>query len=544
VDVVLSSLAGEALVRSFEVLGDYGRFLEIGKRDIYANSRLELRPFRKNLSFHAIDLDRMIRERPALLGKMLRQLAEEARAGRVPPLPVRVFAIADVTEAFRLMQQTRHIGKIVLSLREPPSKVAASEEPIELDPEAAYLVTGGLGGFGMAVARWLVERGARHLVLLGRRGIGSPEVRERVSALEKLGAEILVERADVTREEDVARVLAGIEERGRVLRGIVHAAMVLEDSLLLNLDRERMRRVLAPKLNGAWNLHRLTQDCPLDFFVMFSSLSSVFGHAGQGSYAAANLFLDALAWYRRARGLPALTVNWGYLAEVGYLAERPQLGERLERQGVQSFTVRQALTLLALALQRQAIQISVMKVDWSRWRGLGVTGRVSPRFAHLLRRHEAAGQTSAAGLPTIDAVRAAAPEARHGLLDTLLRDKLARVLGAAPDRIDPDKPLLNLGLDSLMAIELRNWIEQELHVNLPIMQLMRSSSLAGLTDHLLELLVGLEGEGQPAVGREASLAHEDPERLLEKIEELAGEDVDALLTTLFAEKQQDRSATS
>jgi acyl transferase domain-containing protein/NADPH:quinone reductase-like Zn-dependent oxidoreductase/acyl carrier protein len=535
VDVVLNSLAGEALVRGIEILADYGRFLEIGKRDVYGNSRLGLRPFRKNLSLHAIDLDRLIRERPALLGNLLRQLVHEARDGRLAPLPHRAYPIADAVSAFRFMQQSKHIGKIVLSMHETRGAnatslaLAPSEEPIAFRGDATYLIAGGLGGFGLAVARWMVERGARHLALLGRRGIHSDESRKAVAELEQCGARVVVHRADVAKEDDLAAVLAAIGRDGPPLRGVLQAAMVLEDAMLLNLDRPRMRRVLAPKVEGSWNLHRQTQHYPLDFFVLFSSLSSVFGHAGQGNYAAANLFLDALTWHRRALGLPALTINWGYLGEVGYLAERPRLGEWLERQGVLSFTVREALTLLERFMQRQTIQVSVMRVDWSRWRGLCMTGRVSPRFAHLLRQEDAANGVEAA---------AAKPEAIS--LDARIRDKVARVLGTSPERLDADKPLLNLGIDSLMAVELRNWIEQELHVNVPIMELMRSPSLSGLTD-LLRQQPASNGNG--VVSAPLAAKTQDAENLLAKIEDLPDEDIDALLTALLQEKSRERSAT-
>ncbi|HTU20951.1 MAG TPA: type I polyketide synthase [Gemmataceae bacterium] len=537
VDVVLNSLAGEALVRSVEILADYGRFLEIGKRDVYGNSRLGLRPFRKNLSFHAIDLDRVIRERPALLGRLLRQIVRDAEEGRLTSLPHRVYPIAEAVSAFRFMQHSKHIGKIVLSMRKPqsadatPLAIAPTEEPITFRADATYLITGGLGGFGLAVARWMVERGARHLALLGRRGIHSDRSRQAVAELKQRGAHVVVHRADVAQENDLAAVLAQIARDGPPLRGVFHAAMVLEDALLLNLDRERMRRVLVPKVQGTWNLHRQTLDHPLDFFVMFSSLSSVFGHAGQGNYAAANLFLDALAWHRRAHNLPALTVNWGYLGEVGYLAERPQLGEWLERRGVRSFTVRQALTLLERALQRRAIQVGVMRVDWSRWRGLGVAGRVSPRFAHLLRQENAA-----CGL----ANTATKPQAAS--LDSAIRNKVARVLGTSPDRLDDDKPLLNLGIDSLMAVELRNWIEQELRVNVPIMELMRSPSLARLTDLLLDHCAN--ASANDAAPKEVKPADEPvpTEDLLTKIADLSDEDVDALLLSLL-NKSGDRSTT-
>ena len=186
---------------------------------------------------------------------------------------------------------------------------------------------------------------------------------------------------------------------------------------------------------------------------------------------------------------PRLTVNWGYLGEVGYLARRSELGERLERQGVLSFTVRQALALLEKAMQRQHVQVSVMRVEWSRWRGLGVTGRVSPRFAHLCGQADAGhGRAVNGALPGRDAILAADPEGRPGLLGALLRDKVARVLGTSPDRLDGDRPLLQLGIDSLMAVELRNWLEGELQVDLPIVELMRSPSVSGLAELLAERL--------------------------------------------------------
>jgi acyl transferase domain-containing protein/acyl carrier protein len=539
VDMVLNSLPGEAIARGLACLADYGRFLEIGKRDIYANSRLGMKPFRNNLSFFAIDLDRVMRERPALLGDLLRRLIQRVREGEIEPLPHRTWPLDDAVAAFRQLQSGKHIGKIVLTCEERPVAVApAEDEPLKFRSDATYLVTGGLGGFGLAVARWLVERGARHLVLVGRRGAHTPEAREAVAALEALGARVIVAAADVASEHDLAGVLVDIDRTGPPLRGVLHAAMVLEDALLLNLDRDLLQRVLAPKVSGAWNLHRLTAERPLDFFVLFSSLSSVFGHAGQGNYAAANAFLDALAWHRHARGLPALTVNWGYLGEVGYLARRAALGERLERQGVLSFTVRQALTLLERAMQRKHVQVSVMRVEWSRWRGLGATAQVSPRFRHLCQSASPAGD-SAPVRATREAVLAAGAEERRGLLESLLRDKVARILGTAAERLDAEKSLLNLGLDSLMAVELRNWIEGEFRVNLPIMELMRSPSLARLTESLLEQLAKGDGHLTPAPAETNGQTMLDarPEELLANVENLSGEEVDALLASLLAEKE-------
>ena len=361
----------------------------------------------------------------------------------------------------------------------------------------------------------------------------------------------------MSKEADVAAVLAAIDRDLPPLRGVVHAAMVLEDALLVNLDRDRMDRVLAPKLTGTWNLHAQTTGRPLDFFVLFSSLSSVFGHAGQGNYAAANAFLDAMAWHRRASGLPALTVNWGYLGEVGYLARRAELGERLERQGVLSFTVPQALALLEKAMQRQHVQVSVMRVEWSRWRGLGVTGRVSPRFAHLCGQAEAGRRPGREWRPCPGATPSWRPIRRIGRAAGRRSSATSwrgcwgrpRIGSTATSRC------LQLGIDSLMAVELRNWLEGELRVDLPIVELMRSPSVSGLAELLAERLetVGkataqdmaartARRTSRPAVttGTPRCPLEARPTELLARIDDLSGDQVDALLAALLNQSGHDR----
>ncbi len=536
VDAILNSLPGEAIARGMGILADYGRFLEIGKRDIYQNTRLGLEPFRKNLSFSAIDLDRVIRERPALLGSMLRAIVKRIELGELEPLPHGEWPIGRAVEAFRFMQAGRHIGKVVLTFGDRPEGIIPGEdEPLAFRRDASYLITGGLGGFGLALARWMADRGAGTLVLVGRRGAEAPEAPEALADLERRGARVVVRAADVTRAEDVAATLAAIDRELPTLRGVFHAAMVLEDALLVNLDRERMARVLAPKLEGTWNLHLATRNRSLDHFVMFSSLSSVFGHAGQGAYASANAFLDAMAWHRRSLGQPATTINWGHLGEVGYLARRAELGDRLERQGVLSFRVAQAMEALEKVLLRRHVQVSVMRVEWSRWSGLGVTGRVSPRFAHLCRRDGAENRLARGGLAGVDAILAADPADRPGLVGTLLRDKFGRVLGMPPDRLEGDRPLLQLGIDSLMAVELRNWVHHELRVDLPIVELMRCPGLDGLAAVLADRIA--EEPSPEAVRIDRVETHPPveatPMEILSRIEDLPGEQIDAMLMALL-----------
>lgn len=540
VDVVLNSLAGEAIPRGLEVLAPGGRFLEIGKRDIYGNMPVGLDPFRNNLSFCAIDLDQLMRLRPARIGTILRRLMEAFDCGDLSPLPCQTYTANGIRDAFRCMQQGKHIGKIVIAFDDRPAEIVWGDcEPVTFDTEATYLITGGMGGFGLALAQWCVDRGARSLVLMGRRGVPGPTVQQTIDRLRDSGARITTATGDVARSEDVATVLRMVRDELPPLKGVFHAAMVLEDGLLSKLDRQWMLRVMAPKVAGTWNLHCQTSQLALDHFVLFSSLSSVFGHAGQANYASANAFLDGLAHYRRAHGLTCVTVNWGYLADVGYLAERQQLGERLQRQGVNSFTISEALEALERAMQRRAVQVSVMRIDWSLWRGLGVTGHVSPRFAHLVPRSSPGDASSPIGPLSWDVLMNSSEQQRAECVDRMLREKVTRLLGVAAERLDAATPLLDLGLDSLMAVELRNWIESQLRVDLPVVQLMRSPSLNVLTEAICDglqeaaarLPEAVEAEsGVESTRRATGLSPADVERM-------SSQEVDRWLEALLKEQE-------
>jgi thioester reductase-like protein len=499
VDVVLNSLAGEAIAKGLATLGDYGRFVEIGKRDIYANLRLGLKPFRKNLSFFAVDLDRGIRQKPQLMSALFRQVMRDAAEGKLAPLPHRVFSIDNVVNAFRYMQHGKHIGKVVLSMRQQPATVLpGADEPVTFRGDGTYLFAGGLGGFSQAVARWMVERGARHLVLMGRRGITSEDARAGVEAMRQAGAEVVIFQGDVSKEQDVAAAIAHIDAHMPTLRGVLHAAMVLEDTVLINMTAEQLRKVLAPKINGAWNLHTQTLGRPLDLFLLFSSMTSISGTPGQGNYSAANSMLDALAFHRRALGLPAITVNWGSVGEAGYVAKHEKVMSMLESRGVHGLTLRQCFDGLERLMRRQSVQAGVIAIDWRRWFGRGA--KVSPRFGDVYKQVEGEAESAArGGAVTRKAVLAAAPEQRRPMIQAMLRDKVARVLGSSAAKLDMDKPLLNLGLDSLMAVELRNWMESELQVNVPIAELMHSPSLSRLSELLYEqLFKGAAAAAAPA----------------------------------------------
>ncbi|HEX6507792.1 MAG TPA: SDR family NAD(P)-dependent oxidoreductase, partial [Chloroflexota bacterium] len=343
VDMVLNSLAGEFIPKSLSVLGPYGRFLEIGRRDIYENSQLGLYPFQRNLSFFAIDLDRLVRERPEFVNRQLRQVMALVESSSLHPLPRTVYPAGEVVDAFRQMAQAKHIGKIVVSFADVRVPLQASGE-VRFRSDASYLITGGLGGLGLKVARWMVERGARSLVLVSRRG-ATPKVESDLASLRDAGCGVTCARVDVARQNEVAGLLNEIERSLAPLRGVIHAAGVLDDTTVLGLTRERVERVMAPKIAGAWNLHRLTLHMPLDFFILFSSLATAFGNGGQGNYAAANQLLDTLSHFRRKRGLPALSIAWGPWSEVGMVSSVDLL-DRLTAGGVMGISPRRGLAAL------------------------------------------------------------------------------------------------------------------------------------------------------------------------------------------------------
>tara|TARA_R110002049_G_scaffold4601_6_gene32873 strand:+ start:59422 stop:66123 length:6702 start_codon:yes stop_codon:yes gene_type:complete len=539
VDIVLNSLPGEAIAKGLSTLKTGGRFLEIGKRDIYANAPLGLEPFRNNLALFAIDLDQLFKQEPESMGELLRSLVPRFESGELRPLPITEYAADDTREAFRYMQQGKHIGKVVVNYDKRPSHVRpGTTNATQFRGDATYWLAGGLGGFGLEIAKWMVQHGAGNLVLSGRRESPSPTAVSVIEQLREQGANVTVMRCDITNAADVRSTLRKIDESLPRLRGVLHTAMVLQDRLLVDLDRETLQQVLRPKVLGGWNLHRETLDRSLDHFVLFSSLSSVFGHAGQANYSAANAMLDGLAHYRRSQELPACVMNWGHLGQAGYLAEREQLGRRLERQGVLSFTVKQATDCLDYALQIDATQLSVLRMDWSLWRGLGITADVSPRFAHLLRHRAAADSGEKRSLASGEEIRQADLETRVNLVGEVLRWKAGLLLGIDGDKMERDRSLLELGLDSLMAVEMRNWIESQIEINLPISALMRSASL----DHLTMTVCKTIDEDTSITEADSKtpaselISDDDADSLLNQLPEMGDDEVSRLLGQLLRQQ--------
>jgi len=510
VDVVLNSLGGEAIAAGLAVLAPGGRFVEIGKRDLFGNTRIELGALKQNRSFSAVDLAAGIEARPRFFMGLLRELVASVDAGRLDPLPVRSFPISRAEDAFRLMSQGAHTGKLVLSLEDTDVEIAVRPADGLVRADRTYLITGGAGALGLATARWLVERGARHLVLAGR-GKPSAEACPEIQGL-AAGANVRYLETDVSDFEATCSLVAQIGAAGPALGGIFHAAGVLDDATLQQLDPERLLAVMAPKVRGAWNLHVHTTALPLDFFVLFSSVSATLGIPGQANYAAGNAFLDALARFRRSQGKVALSIPWGPWAHIGLAAARSDRGRRLATLGLGSIAPEQGVAALDVLLASAPADTMVMKFDLAKWTRAHPAADAA--FFGLLGQEAPEADTPSRNVREWVLEREPG-RARRERLEQYLCEQVALILRIAPSRVALHKPFKALGLDSLMTLEFRNRIETGLGVRLSPAVFWNHPNILELTPVLAGTMgISLQAEAPPrsnsgSPGRDAPLDLDD-----------------------------------
>ena len=499
VDVVLNSLSGRAIEASLSALSIYGRFIELGKTDIYADRPLGLAHFKKSLSYSAVDLGGLATHCLERFAALLHEVVALFTAGTLAPLPVETFPVSRAADAFRKMAQAQHIGKLVLTMGDPEARIQLPAQPsAPIRRDSSYLVTGGLGGLGLSVAGWLANKGAGHLVLLGRSGAASAEQQAAVLALEATGARVTVAKVDVADRTQLARILDEVAASGMPLRGVAHLAAMLDDGLLAQQTPARLRQVMAPKGLGALHLHMLTRALPLDFFVLYASGSGLFGSPGQANYAAANTFLDALAHHRRAVGLPALSVDWGLFAEVGLSAAQENRGARLVSRGTQSMSLEQGLAALTRLLEGGAVHAAVMPFDARQWVEFYPAAAGSPMLSRLLAEEPIlAGRD---GRQLAARLAAAEPSARVALLSGVIRGEVSRVLRLAEGKLDDNAPLTSLGMDSLMSLELRNRLEAALGIKMAATLLWTYPTVSALAPFLLAELGGGPSPVRDAAG--------------------------------------------
>jgi acyl transferase domain-containing protein/NADPH:quinone reductase-like Zn-dependent oxidoreductase/NAD(P)-dependent dehydrogenase (short-subunit alcohol dehydrogenase family)/acyl carrier protein len=491
VDVVLNSLTGPAITAGLEALAPYGRFVEIGKRDIWENSRIGMRPFLRNLSLFAVDLAQAVEDRRPMVASMLAEVMEMFNQGIFEPLPIRTLPISAAHDAFQLMAKGGHIGKIILNLRDGSAMVRRSHGRLTAD--ATYLITGGLGGLGMVTANAFVESGARNLVLTSRRS-PSDEVRRAVQDLEELGARVTIRLADVSVGAEVAALLDDIRETMPPLRGIVHAAGILDDAVVAHLSPAKFQSVMAAKVGGALALDANVQAGDLDFLVYYSSAASVLGTPGQANYAAANAMLDALSHSQRLRGIPAISIDWGTWGETGLAAASENRGARMASQGLHPLTSKEGAALLMRILDEAPVQVAAMSLDADQWCAFFPAAARSGLLAKLMR--QSANQAVDGGDFAVS-LRLLAGEQLHAALIKWLRQQVAAVLRLDAERVPQDKVLRSLGLDSLMALELRNRLERNLRLKLSPTLVWNYPTITAIAAHLESRLVArLPGESE------------------------------------------------
>jgi acyl transferase domain-containing protein/NADPH:quinone reductase-like Zn-dependent oxidoreductase/NAD(P)-dependent dehydrogenase (short-subunit alcohol dehydrogenase family)/acyl carrier protein len=491
VDVVLNSLTGDALRESIECLNKFGRFVEIGRRDAANNTRLELTHFDNNASFISVNLFAILEERPKLMKRLLSDVAQLIRYGKIRPVsPINTFPISDVETAFKALQIGKTYGKIVV-VPQANDVVQAPSQKLSnlLRPDASYVLIGGTGGLGRSMARWMINQGAKHLVLISRSGSATGKVAELIDEAKAAGVEIVVRPCDVAKKSDVDALLAtGIQGLPPV-RGIVHGAMVLRDVLFEKMAFEEWTSVMESKVHGAWNFHNALLNEPLDFFVVISSAAAAVGNRGQAAYAAANCFLNAFVQHRVSLGLHAASIDPTAISDTGYLAENAEAAAEVAKNlGSDSICEAEVLALLGGAINGNLANAC----NHHTITGMRITPSMQPfwtpdaKFKHLREAMEAlaAAESSSSSASTISynaALKAAkSPEEAQDVVCKGLVHKIAIVLMMEEDELDITRSLSNYPLDSLVAIEIRNFITREFEANMQVLELLSSGSIQTL----------------------------------------------------------------
>ncbi|KAJ5091765.1 hypothetical protein NUU61_006635 [Penicillium alfredii] len=506
VDVALNSLSGDALQATFECVAPFGRFIELGKRDITQNSRLEMAHFNQNLSFASVDLGIVREKRPKLLKRLLRdsfKVFVETKSHL--RWPVTTLPISEVETGFRALQGGQVIGKMVVEVTDDALvKVhpARKEEKL-LRPDASYIVVGGTGGIGLDIASWMPQKGAKHLVLVSRSGASTEKAQQTVQDLKSEGVTVEVCRCDVSNQQSVEQNLAPLLSRMPPVRGVVYGAMVLRDMLFEKVSFEDYETVIRPRVHGIWHLQRTIQSLnssdTLDFFVSLSSAASFVGNLGQSAYAASGSFMAALAQYPETAKIPCTTIDLPIVRGVGYLSDdqkREQIAQQLGTESIDATDIR-GLVTAAMRKEMQKTCEGHCVVGFDGVKTTPVTEQPfwvnDTKLSHLLRLSTLAGagaladpaQTSTEISPATAVRQSRGRDSAETIVVTALIQKVSSILMRPVEELDPGAPISVYGLDSLVAIEIRNWITRELEANLQILEILTSDSVPALAETIL-----------------------------------------------------------
>ncbi|KAK4105143.1 polyketide synthase 3 [Parathielavia hyrcaniae] len=536
VDVVLNSLGGEVFRESCNLVAPFGRFVEIGRKDLMEDALMPMEFLLRNVTFAYVDLAAIIVQNKPLAGRLLRSVVDLAAAGAIRPVTLTTMPIDQIEAAFRLVQAGKHIGKVVLTVGEDQRVKAIPPPPeqVQLRPDATYAVVGGFGGVGKAIVSWLADHGARNIVGLSRSGGQDPQSASFIRDMQARGVRVVGKACDITSRERVADVALAMAQDGLPpVRGIVQSAMVLRDTMFENMTASDWKEALAPKVRGTLNLDAVfgsSADGPLDFFLMLSSAVAVSGNPGQSNYGAACSFQDALVRHHVNTEAPSAapkcayySINVGVVIEVGFVAENPAVAEALRKAGLGALHLADLLSVVNYAVTEEGSATTTKEASTPTTRRGGcVAGMVPPvlrgsgvprwmrerRFVHLVHQRErlgAGGQHRGGGsdggakggtedLATLLG-RAASPKEAVDVVCGAILQQLGKLIATPVDMLSPARNLDSYGVDSLVAVELRNWIGTYLRANVQLMVLRGTGSineLAGIVARESRL-VTLEG---------------------------------------------------
>lgn len=490
VDVVLNSLSGAAARESWRCLDKFGRFVELGGRE-NSHSNVEMAQLRSNASLMSVDMFAIAAERPTLMKRIVAEVNHLLRRGRIEPAsPLHIFPVSETEAAFKMLQGGEFSGKVVISPKEDDIVLAPARKLSQLlKADATYVLIGGTGGLGRGLAQWMVDQGARNIVLVSRSGTATGKVKELIDRASAAGANIVVRPCNVVDRASVDELVTKGVEGLPSIRGVVHGSMVLDDVLFEKMTHAQWSTVMESKVHGAWNLHHALASQPLDFFIAFSSVASSVGNRGQAAYAAANAFLNAFVQYRRELGLPASSIDPTAISDIGYLAENAEAAAEVAKNlGSDLICEAEVLSLVGAAITgdlEKACRSHTIT-------GVRMTPSMQPfwtqdaKFKHLREAMEAlaAAQSSSSGTTTISynaALKASKDVAEAE--DVVCRGlvfKIASVLMMEEEELDVTRALSHYPLDSLVAIEIRNFITREFEANMQVLELLSSGSIETL----------------------------------------------------------------
>ncbi|EHK50965.1 polyketide synthase [Trichoderma atroviride IMI 206040] len=487
VDVLLNSLAGPLLQASWDCVAKLGRFIELGKQDSQGNKSLGMRNFSNSTSYIAMDLVMLGIVNGKTLFNSFRGVVDLFAAGKIKhEVPLLLYEIGNLRDAFRQMQRGRHIGKFVVRATEGDlvPTVVTQASP-KLDPLGSYLIIGGTSGIGQEIAFWLAKQGAKNLILVSRRAEQQAEGPALVAALAEAGAQAVLRSCDVSDKASLEKVVTEARKKGPI-RGVIQSAVVLADSVFNNMTQDKWHVAVGPKVKGTGNLNELFQDSDLEFFIILSSATCILGNGGQANYTAGGSYQDALAWNRVSKGLPGVSINIGSVPAVG-VAARGGVGKLLDRAGYRAQEVSELLSLIQMSILHPRLgQIVTGLKSWTtpgtlQW-------RLEPRFAHLSIPGDGSDGEGSAQQSLKDRLINSSTETAHGLLVEALKERLADVFAMSASEVDAEMPLTAYGVDSLVAGELRNWLVINVVGGVSIFDVTQSNSLKDLAGRLQERL--------------------------------------------------------